>query len=314
MAAAVRRSPRRAARTSTRCARRSRPAATSSTAAARVKVLALDYGSARTGVAVSDPTGTVARPVTTVERAATDAGFAKLLAVIAAEEPELVVVGLPLTLRGEHGEQARETDCVRRASPRRGRRAGRDLRRALHLRARRRRRRARRGAPARELSRVAERPAMMPVPKRRGPSPEQIRRRRSDRVRQPSSSRWLRSSSRSWSRSRTCTARMPLPPPPPAPKPFRIVFPEGFTRAQMAVRVRDVAKIARRKSDKPVKLNSARYRARDPARVAPVLQAARAEEPRGVPVPGDLRLPRPDDDARSSRRISCRRSARTGAR
>jgi putative holliday junction resolvase len=76
-----------------------------------VKVLALDFGSARTGVAVSDPTGTVARPVTTVERATTDAGFAKLLAVVAAEEPELVVVGMPLTLRGDHGEQARETDA-----------------------------------------------------------------------------------------------------------------------------------------------------------------------------------------------------------
>ena len=76
-----------------------------------MKVLALDFGSARTGVAVSDPTGTVARPVTTVERAATDAGFAKLLGVIAAEGPELVVVGMPLTLRGEHGEQARETDA-----------------------------------------------------------------------------------------------------------------------------------------------------------------------------------------------------------
>jgi putative Holliday junction resolvase len=75
-----------------------------------VKVLALDFGSARTGVAVSDPTGTVARPVTTVERAATEAGFATLLGVIAAEEPEVVVVGMPLTLRGDHGEQARETE------------------------------------------------------------------------------------------------------------------------------------------------------------------------------------------------------------
>jgi putative Holliday junction resolvase len=74
-----------------------------------MKVLALDYGSARTGVAVSDPTGMVARPVEIVERALTDAGFAKLLAVIAAEEPELVVVGMPLTLRGDHGEQAQET-------------------------------------------------------------------------------------------------------------------------------------------------------------------------------------------------------------
>ena len=74
-----------------------------------MKVLALDFGAARTGVAVSDPTGTLARPVTTVERATTDAGFAKLLAVIEAEGPELVVVGMPLTLRGAHGEQAQAT-------------------------------------------------------------------------------------------------------------------------------------------------------------------------------------------------------------
>jgi putative Holliday junction resolvase len=74
-----------------------------------VKVVALDYGSARTGVAASDPTGTLARPVTTVERAATEDGFARLLAVIAGEQPDVVVVGMPLTLRGEYGEQARET-------------------------------------------------------------------------------------------------------------------------------------------------------------------------------------------------------------
>jgi len=74
-----------------------------------MKVLALDYGSARTGVAVSDPTGTIARPIGVVERAGTDAGLAQLRELIAEEEPARVVVGLPLTLRGEHGEQARET-------------------------------------------------------------------------------------------------------------------------------------------------------------------------------------------------------------
>jgi putative pre-16S rRNA nuclease len=74
-----------------------------------VKVLALDYGSARTGVAVSDPTGIVARPVGTVARVNKTSGFDELIALIRAEGPELVVVGLPLTLRGEHGEQARET-------------------------------------------------------------------------------------------------------------------------------------------------------------------------------------------------------------
>jgi putative holliday junction resolvase len=74
-----------------------------------VKVLALDFGSARTGVAVSDPTGTVARPVGVVRKAATDAGFESLLTVIREEDPALVVVGMPLTLRGDYGEQAQET-------------------------------------------------------------------------------------------------------------------------------------------------------------------------------------------------------------
>ena len=74
-----------------------------------MKVLALDYGSARTGVAVSDPTGTVARPLCTVERAGTEVGLARLRELVAAEEADRVVVGLPLTLRGEHGEQATET-------------------------------------------------------------------------------------------------------------------------------------------------------------------------------------------------------------
>jgi putative holliday junction resolvase len=75
-----------------------------------MKVLALDYGSARTGVAVSDPTGTVARPLGTIERVGDPAGFDRLLEVIALEAPERIVVGLPLTLRGEHGAQAQETD------------------------------------------------------------------------------------------------------------------------------------------------------------------------------------------------------------
>jgi putative Holliday junction resolvase len=75
-----------------------------------VKVLALDYGSARTGVAVSDPTGTLARPLGTVEKVVESDGFAKLLEVIRIEQPEKIVVGLPLTLRGERGDQAQETD------------------------------------------------------------------------------------------------------------------------------------------------------------------------------------------------------------
>jgi putative holliday junction resolvase len=75
-----------------------------------VKLLALDFGRARTGVAVSDPTGTVARPLCVVERAATPEGLARLVKLIDDEAPERVVVGLPLTLRGERGEQAQETE------------------------------------------------------------------------------------------------------------------------------------------------------------------------------------------------------------
>ena len=75
-----------------------------------MKVLALDYGSARTGVAVSDPTGTVARPLEVVAGAATEAGLARLLELARREEVERIVVGLPVTLRGEHGAQAEETE------------------------------------------------------------------------------------------------------------------------------------------------------------------------------------------------------------
>jgi putative Holliday junction resolvase len=75
-----------------------------------VKVLALDYGAARTGVAVSDPTGTLARPLRVVERAASEIGMKELAELVRAEEVERVVVGLPLTLRGERGEQAEETE------------------------------------------------------------------------------------------------------------------------------------------------------------------------------------------------------------
>jgi putative holliday junction resolvase len=76
-----------------------------------VKVIALDYGAARTGVAVSDATGTLARPLGVVERAASEQGLDRVASLVAEHEAELVVVGLPLTLRGERGQQARETEA-----------------------------------------------------------------------------------------------------------------------------------------------------------------------------------------------------------
>ena len=75
------------------------------------KALALDYGSARTGVAVSDPSGTLARPLCVVQKVGGKSGMAELCAIIDREAPGVVVVGLPLTLRGERGPQAIETEA-----------------------------------------------------------------------------------------------------------------------------------------------------------------------------------------------------------
>jgi putative pre-16S rRNA nuclease len=75
-----------------------------------VKVLAIDYGRVRSGIAVSDPSGTIARPVGVVQEAAGDSGLDQIVQIVLDEQVEAVVVGMPFTLRGEHGAQARETD------------------------------------------------------------------------------------------------------------------------------------------------------------------------------------------------------------
>jgi putative Holliday junction resolvase len=76
-----------------------------------VKIMALDYGAARTGVAVSDATGTIARPVGVVLRAASETGLAELRSLATEHGPDRIVVGMPLTLRGEKGAQALETEA-----------------------------------------------------------------------------------------------------------------------------------------------------------------------------------------------------------
>ena len=71
-----------------------------------MRVLALDHGVARCGCAVSDPSGTLARPLAVVERPDTRKGMARIAALAGELEAERVVVGLPLTLAGEEGDQA----------------------------------------------------------------------------------------------------------------------------------------------------------------------------------------------------------------
>ena len=70
------------------------------------RVLALDHGSARCGCAVSDPSGMLATPLGAVERPDSAAGLEALVRLVRDTGAERVVVGLPLTLRGEEGPQA----------------------------------------------------------------------------------------------------------------------------------------------------------------------------------------------------------------
>ena len=73
-----------------------------------MRVLALDHGAARCGAAISDPTGELATPLPVIANPGSRRGFAALMELIGERVPERIVVGLPLTLAGEEGEQARE--------------------------------------------------------------------------------------------------------------------------------------------------------------------------------------------------------------
>jgi putative holliday junction resolvase len=70
------------------------------------RILALDHGEARCGCALSDPSGTLATPLDAVERPDDEPGLAAIARLAADHEVERVLVGLPLTLSGDEGQQA----------------------------------------------------------------------------------------------------------------------------------------------------------------------------------------------------------------
>ena len=74
-----------------------------------MRVLALDYGSARCGVAVSDPSGTLATPLDPILRPGTKVGLRQIAALAHELGAERVVVGLPVSLSGGNSAQTRET-------------------------------------------------------------------------------------------------------------------------------------------------------------------------------------------------------------
>lgn len=88
-----------------------------------MRVLALDYGSARCGAAVCDPTETVVTPIEPILRAGTRAGIGALAALVAEREVACVVVGLPLSLSGADSAQTAQTrDFAQRLARRLGER------------------------------------------------------------------------------------------------------------------------------------------------------------------------------------------------
>ena len=87
-----------------------------------MRVLALDLGSKRIGVAVSDRSGTIATPLTVLARSGDAArDHARIAALVAEEEAGRVIVGLPLSLDGSLGPAARaaraETEALAVAVP-----------------------------------------------------------------------------------------------------------------------------------------------------------------------------------------------------
>jgi putative holliday junction resolvase len=72
------------------------------------RLLALDVGEKRVGVAICDETQTLARPLLTLNRASKQEDFAKIAALCREHAIEKVIVGLPKTLRGEEGPQAQK--------------------------------------------------------------------------------------------------------------------------------------------------------------------------------------------------------------
>jgi putative Holliday junction resolvase len=75
-----------------------------------VRVLAIDPGERHIGVALSDPSGTVARPLTTFKHIARPADAARIAALAAEHDAELIVIGIALDSDGLPGPQARRAE------------------------------------------------------------------------------------------------------------------------------------------------------------------------------------------------------------
>ena len=221
----------------------------------------------------------------------TDAGLDELVALVDAEQPERIVVGMPITLRGEHGEQAQETaefvELLRErvtvpvetfderfTSVLAG---GDDANAAAHLLSSYLEWSA---APAGNAP--ADRAAAHG--RARGGAPRRGRNRLGVALAM---------------RSRGSAAPPPPPPPAPPPKPFRIVFPEGFTRSRW--RSGSPPSTGSRSGGGVFARSWARRRTSQRRPETCAFRASGVRSVRGLPLPGDVRV-HEEHDVEAARR------------
>jgi putative Holliday junction resolvase len=73
------------------------------------RYLGVDHGTKRIGVAISDPLGVLAHPLTTLEGGSEESRLERLVELVRQYDVRAVIVGMPLTLRGEEGQRAAAT-------------------------------------------------------------------------------------------------------------------------------------------------------------------------------------------------------------
>jgi len=69
------------------------------------RVLGLDYGERRIGLALSDPLGIIAKPLTIIDRKKTVDHISRITEIVFEKKITSIVVGLPLTLKGHYSKQ-----------------------------------------------------------------------------------------------------------------------------------------------------------------------------------------------------------------
>ena len=74
-----------------------------------MRIIALDYGHAHTGVAISDPTGTIVRPLADIDNASGEEGLKSIADLVRNGGAGAIIVGMPVSLNGKLGTQAQET-------------------------------------------------------------------------------------------------------------------------------------------------------------------------------------------------------------